>query len=137
VPLFNGGANPTAAVPLPATTTTPVGGPGGTRGGAGTNEFDAVDGVLVPFAFVAVTVQLYVFPFVKPVTTSGLVAPETVPSAPPFDDVHFAVNVVIGRPPSLAGGENATDAEALPAVATTVVGGSGAVAMTHTVTSAV
>jgi hypothetical protein len=34
-------------------------------------EFDALDAVLVPMAFVAVTVKVYAVPFDRPVTVSG------------------------------------------------------------------
>jgi hypothetical protein len=48
----------------------------------------------VPFAFVAVTVNVYDVPFVKPETVIG---DDPVPVRPPGLDV--AVNVVIADPP--------------------------------------
>jgi len=56
--------------------------------GPGTNEDDALDGALVPAAFVAVTAHVYVSPFVKPDTAIGLPAPDIEPVAPPSDEVH-------------------------------------------------
>ena len=53
---------------MPATALTPVGASGVV---AGVTEFDALDAVLVPTAFVAVTVNVYVVPFESPVTVSG------------------------------------------------------------------
>ena len=38
---------------------------------AGVTALDALDGVLVPFAFVAVTVKVYAVPFESPVTVIG------------------------------------------------------------------
>ena len=52
-------------------------------------------------------------PFVSPVTTSGLPAPEAV--FPPGDEV--TVYELIAAPPSDAGAVNATDACPLPGVA--------------------
>jgi hypothetical protein len=53
---------------LPATTETAVGAPGTV---AGVTELEGLDAVLVPTAFVAVTVKVYAVPFVKPVTVMG------------------------------------------------------------------
>lgn len=41
----------------------------------GVTEFDAEEGALIPAALVAVTVQVYAFPFVRPVTVIGLAVP--------------------------------------------------------------
>ncbi len=67
-PFETGGVNVIVASPFEATALTPVGVPGAVTG---TTEFVALDAVLVPIAFVAVTVKLYVVPFVRPVTTTG------------------------------------------------------------------
>jgi hypothetical protein len=56
----------------------------------GTTGSDAGDGAPEPFAFVAVTVHVYDFPFVSAPTTSGDAVPDAKPGAPPFDDVHPA-----------------------------------------------
>jgi hypothetical protein len=58
----------TVASPFPPVALTPVGAPGAV---AGTTELLVPDGVLVPCAFVAVTVKVYVVPFVSPVTVIG------------------------------------------------------------------
>jgi hypothetical protein len=49
---------------------------------AGVTELLVPDGVLVPMAFVAITVKVYVVPFVSPVTVIGL--PVEVAKAPEF-----------------------------------------------------
>lgn len=54
----------------------------------------ALDALLEPTPFVAVTVNVYVVPLVKPVTVQGLDALEQV--LPSGDDV--TVNCVIGSP---------------------------------------
>ena len=43
----------------------------------GVTGFDAAEGALIPAALLAVTVQVYVVPLVKPVTVIGLAAPFT------------------------------------------------------------
>ena len=52
---------------------------------AGVTEFDEAEAVLVPTAFVAVTVNVYVVPFVKPVTVIGDEPPYA--TKPPVFDV--------------------------------------------------
>jgi hypothetical protein len=44
-------------------------------GTLGVTEFDTADGALIPAALVAVTVQVYEVPFVRPVTVIGLAVP--------------------------------------------------------------
>ena len=61
---------------------------------------------------------------VRPVTVVDSVLPPTVTVAPVFD---CTVYDVIALPPVEAGGDQLTVADALPAVAETPVGGSGAV----------
>jgi hypothetical protein len=61
---------------------TPVGEPGTA---AGVTEFDALDAVLVPIAFVAVTVNVYAVPLLNPVTVIGDDPPLAV--NPPVLDV--------------------------------------------------
>lgn len=75
-------------------------------------------------AFVAWTVNVYAVPFVSPVTTIGLPAPDAV-KAPGVD---VTVYEVIGLPPLDAGGLKLTVAWPLPAVAVAAVGAPGAVA---------
>ncbi len=50
---------------------------------------DAGEAAVVPFAFVAVIVQVYYFPFVRLPTTIGDAAPFADPGVPPFDDVQL------------------------------------------------
>jgi hypothetical protein len=118
-PLFTGGVNEMVACPFPATAVTPVGAPGVVAGVTGAV---ALDGVLVPFAFVAVTVNVYVVPFVRPVRVSGEPLPVT-------DAPVFAVRVyeVIADPPLLAGAVNETVTCPLPIVAIPIVGAPGTV----------
>ena len=87
-PLFAGAVNVTTAVPLPVVAVPIVGAPGTV---AGTNAFDAAEAGPVPTAFVAFTVQVYVLPFVIPVTEIGLAAADALRVTPPFDDGHVAV----------------------------------------------
>ena len=54
----------------------------------GTAATDAGDAAPGPFAFVAVTVQVYDFPFVRPPTTVGEAVSVAEPGLPPFDDAH-------------------------------------------------
>jgi hypothetical protein len=76
----------------------------------------------VPTALVAVTVNVYAVPVVKPVTTIGEDAP--VPVTPPGLDV--TVYEVIAVPPLLAGAVNVTVALlVVPAVAVPMVGAPG------------
>ena len=81
-PLSLGAANEMVAWPLPATALTPVGAPGTA---AGITEPDALDAVLVPTAFVAVTAKVYDVPFVSPVMVMGDEPP--VAENPPVFDV--------------------------------------------------
>ena len=59
-----------------------VGTAGASGTGAGTAGADGGDGALVPNAFVAVTVHVYVAPLVKPVTVTGDAVPIFVPGVP-------------------------------------------------------
>ena len=56
----------------------------------GTTGLEAADAGPSPFAFVPVTVHVYDFPFVSPLTTMGDVVPDSDPGVPPFGDVHVA-----------------------------------------------
>ena len=61
-------------------------------------------------------------------TEMGLVGPDPLPAAPPFDEVHNAVKPVIGLPPLAAGAVKVTDTDPLPAVAVPIVGAPGTLA---------
>jgi hypothetical protein len=115
-PFEAGGANDTLACALPAVAITPLGAAGTV---AGVIVFEAVDGALLPIAFVATTVHEMEVPLARPVTTSGDAAPDAL-CVP-----HVAVYDVIAEPPLDAGAVNDTVACALPAVAVTPVGAPG------------
>ena len=68
-PVLVGALKLIVACELVATAVTEVGAPGVV---AGVTELLVADGVLVPTAFAAVTVNVYVGPLVKPVTVIGL-----------------------------------------------------------------
>jgi len=74
-PLFAGADHATPALLFPTDAATLVGASGTA---AGVTEFDAVDAVLVPTAFVAVTVNVYVVPLVNPVIVIGDAPPVAV-----------------------------------------------------------
>jgi hypothetical protein len=95
----------------------PVGAPGVV---AGVTLTEAADAGLVPEILVAVTVHVTATPLVSGLTTIGEPDPFT-PTAP-----HVARKPVIGLPPLLVGGVNATETWAFPAVATPMVGAPGA-----------
>ena len=67
-PVFPGAENVMVASPLPAVAV-PIVGASGTV--AGTTELLVPDELLVPIAFVAVTVNVYVVPFDNPVSVIG------------------------------------------------------------------
>jgi hypothetical protein len=80
--LSDGGVKLTRAVPLIATTDSPVGASGSAIGVTLADGADAAEG---PIPFVATTVNVYAVPFVSPYTVIGLVVP--VPVSPPGLDV--------------------------------------------------
>jgi hypothetical protein len=83
LPPFDAGAvKLTVAWALPPTAVPIVGAPANV---AGVTLLDAADAALTPTAFVAVTVNVYAVPFVKPATMIGLAAPVAV--MPPGLDV--------------------------------------------------
>ncbi len=100
-PLLAGALNEIVASPFPRTAVTLVGASGVV---AGVTEFDALDAVLVPTEFVAVTVNVYACPFVSPVTVIGDEPPSAV--NPPVFDV--TVYRIIPDPPFEDGAVNET-----------------------------
>ena len=80
-PLLDGAVKLIVACPLPATAVTLVGASGTV---AGVTLLLAIDEVLVPTAFVAVTLKVYAVPFVRPTTVADVVA-VTVVNPPTFD----------------------------------------------------
>jgi hypothetical protein len=121
-PLF-GAVNVTVICAFPDTT---VGCAGAEGIVLGITAIDAGDAGLVPFAFVAVTVHVYDFPFVKPLTTIGEAAPFIDPAVPPFDDAHVTPKPVIALPP-LLGAANETVICAFPATTAGCAGAKGVV----------
>jgi hypothetical protein len=75
----------------------------------------------VPFEFVAVTVNVYAVPSVRPVTVIGLDEPVAV--ILPGSDV----TVYVADAPPVAPAVNATDADAAPPVTAPIVGACGTV----------
>jgi hypothetical protein len=96
-------------------------------GATGVTGPDAAEAALVPIALVAVTVNVYAVPFVKPATvelTPDVVKPVHAEQA--GDGV--TEYPVIADPPSLAGAVHDTTAWPSPGAAFTLVGAPGAVA---------
>jgi hypothetical protein len=93
---------------------------------AGTIELLVAEAIPVPCAFVAVTVNVYVTPFVRPVTVIGELPP--VPVNPP--GLEVTVYEVIAEPPFDPGAENVIVASPLPRVAVPIDGAPGTVSGT-------
>ena len=74
-PLLAGAPKLIVAEALPAVADTEVGAVGTV---AGVTLFDAADAGPVPTELAAVTVNVYAVPLVRPVTTSGLPAPDAL-----------------------------------------------------------
>ena len=89
---------------------------------AGVTALLVAEEILVPNIFVAVTVNVYVAPLVRPVMVIGDAPPVAV--NPPVLEV--TVYEVIGEPPTSAGGMKVIVACPPPAVATIFVGALGA-----------
>jgi len=106
---------------LPPVAVTPVGAPGTTA--SGVTDEEGAEGDPGPLAFIALTVNVYGVPLVRPWTVHEVV--EVLQVRPPGDEV--AVYPVMGLPPSDPGAVQDTVAVALPAVADTPVGASGTV----------
>jgi hypothetical protein len=119
-PSLAGAVHDTTACALPAVAVTPVGVPGSVLRVTAAEAADAAD---VPTALVAVTVNVYAVPLVRPVTVAD-VAPVVVIVRPPGAAV--TVYPVTAEPPSLAGAVHDTTAAVFPAVAVTPVGTPGA-----------
>jgi hypothetical protein len=93
-------------VPVALPPVTPVGAPGAVAD-AGVTGALATDAGEVPTALVAVTVNVYAVPLVRPVTVA-VKGPAEVAVRPPGDAV--TVYPVIGDPPLLAGAVHDTTA---------------------------
>ena len=121
-PLADGAVKLTVACPLAATADTPVGAPGTV---AGVAAADGAEAGPVPDALVAVTVNVYAVPFVRPLTVQ-LVAPVVVHVLAPGTDV--TVYPVMVSPPVLGGAvHDTTDWPLASDVAVTLIGAPGCV----------
>jgi len=120
-PLLAGAVQVTTAEAFPGVADTAVGAPGTVLGVTAALGDDAGE---VPAALVAVTVNVYAVPLVRPVTVA-VVAPVVVAVLPP--GLEIAVYPVTGEPPLLAGAVHDTTAAALLGVADTPVGAPGTV----------
>jgi hypothetical protein len=85
-PILAGGDHDTLADAASGEATTFIGAPG-TAPAVGVTPVDAVDAALVPTEFVAVAVNVYVVPFVSPVTVQVNVGDVAVHVNEPGDDV--------------------------------------------------
>jgi len=121
LPLSAGAVHETDACCSPAVAVMSAGAAGAV-GGSGTTAFEGDDAEPLPAPLVAVTVNVYEVPAVRPVTNAAVRVPSTVAVALPGDAV--TVYAVIALPPS-AGAVHVTDAEFGPAVAVTPVGAAG------------
>ena len=120
-PLDTGAVQETSAEESPNTPDTPVGAPGTV---AGVTAPEALDATPVPAALVAVTVNVYEVPFVRPVTVH--VVAVVVQVNEPGDEV--TVYPVIVLPPLLEGAVQETTTCVLPNTPDTPVGAPGTVA---------
>src|SRR5665213_2435233 len=98
---------------------------------AGVTEFDDADARPVPAPLVAVTVNRYEVPLVRPVTITEVAEAPAATVAPPGETV--TVYPVIGEPPFDTGGLHWTVAAPSPAVAVPMVGAPGTAAVGVTV----
>jgi hypothetical protein len=86
LPPFTGAVQLTVAWPSPAAATTLLGAPGAV-GALGVTAFEGLEAGPLPTEFVAVTVNVYAVPFVRPGTTADVASPLTRTTAPPGDAV--------------------------------------------------
>jgi len=93
---------------------------------AGVTAADAVEALLVPTLFVAVTVNVYGVPFARPVTVHES-APIDHEHVPP--ELAVTVYAKIAAPPESAGALHDTTTCVLPLTPVTLVGAGGASAM--------
>jgi hypothetical protein len=101
-PLDAGAVKLTVACALPPTAVTAVGAPGAVA--IGVMLLDATDAAPLPKAFMAVTVNAYAIPLVRPGTMIGLAPPMAVI----FPGAEVTMYTMIGSPPLAAGGVKLT-----------------------------
>ena len=92
----------------------------------GVTAAEGADAAEIPTALVAVTVNVYALPFVRPETVEPVPVVVVPPQAGHAGD-GVIVYPVIAEPPSETGGDQATVAELSPAAAVTAVGAPGSV----------
>jgi hypothetical protein len=114
-PFEMGAVKATLAFKLAEVATTLVGAPGTVLGITEAEELEATE---LPALVVATTVNVYVVPLVKPVTTIGELEPEAVI----LSGEEVTVYPVMALPPLEVGAVKATLACAFEAVAITLVG---------------
>ncbi len=85
LPPLEGAVHDTVACPSPGVAFTPVGAPGTVAAGTGVTAVEGNDAAPVPTPLVAVTVNVYGVPLVRPVTFAEV--PALVAVNPPGDDV--------------------------------------------------
>ena len=123
-PLLAGGENDTVTLWNPAVTDVIVGAPGTVTAATGSQpEPMSADGGPNPLPDCpAITLHVYVFPTVRPVTVVGDPCSVLERLSPPSLDVHTTLySRMIEAPPSLAGGEYVTVTLRTPGVAVPIV----------------
>src|SRR3989344_4569618 len=93
----------------------------------GVMELEDAEAGPVPATLSAVTVKVYAWPLVSPVTTIGELAPATGATS---GGLTVTVYPVMDEPPMSVGAVNATDAWVSPAMAVPMVGAPGTMALT-------
>src|SRR3989344_733725 len=93
----------------------------------GVMELEDAEAGPVPATLSAVTVKVYAWPLVSPVTTMGELAPATGATS---GGLTVTVYPVMDEPPMSVGAVNATDAWVSPAMAVPMVGAPGTMALT-------
>ncbi len=119
-PVLAGALHDTTTCVLPRTPDTLVGAPGTV---AGVTAADGVEALLVPKLFVAVTVNVYAVPFVRPVTVQESASDDHEQVPPP--ELAVTVYAKITAPPVLAGALHDTTTSVLPRTPLTPVGAPG------------
>jgi hypothetical protein len=120
-PLFAGAVHDTTADPFPGTAVTPV----GATGAPTVTPPDATDCGPVPLAFLAVTVNVYVVPFARPVTVCEVAVELNVRADCAVDPTYGVTTKAVIADPLFAGAVHDTTADAFPGTAVAPVGARG------------
>ena len=123
-PLLTGAVQDTTAEALPAVALTAVGAPGAVAGTTGVTAALGLEPALLPTALVAVTVNVYAVPLVRPVTVQLVAVVQVL--VPPVG-LEVTAYPVMALPPLLTGAVQDTTACPLPGAAVTSVGAPGVV----------